>query len=101
MPISASAPVTVAGTSSIDYNEWFMTQLIIKANADKAFTIVHLNRSATIDGKTVLMPSSEDKSEISFTLDIFKEMTNTPELATAMGVVLAAVQAYAAKKNLL
>jgi len=100
MPIVATNPVVVPGTSQVTYDQWYLSQLILKADATKAFTVVHLTRSATVDGQTVLMPPGQN-SEVSFTLDVMKEMANTPELGTAMEAVLAAVVAYGTKKNLL
>jgi len=99
MAISASKSVSVAATSAVTYDQWFLTQLIVKSTPDKAFTVVHLNRSATVDGKSVLMEGND--AEVSFTLDIWKEMATTPELQTAMAAVLTAVEAYAQKKNLI
>lgn len=99
--INASSPVVVEGSSSVTYDKWFLSQLIAKINPDKAFTVVHLTRSATVDGKTVLMPKSRNESEVSFTLDVWKEMQDTPELAAAMDAVLTAVLAYANKKKLI
>jgi len=98
--INATTPVSTPAVTEVTYNEWFLTQLIIKADAGKAFTIVHLTRSATVNGQTVLMPSGQN-SEVSFTLDLFKEAANTPELGTAMAAVLSAVEAYATKQKLL
>lgn len=98
--IIASEPVVVPGSNEVTYDKWFLTQLISKVSPTKAFTVVHLSRAATVDGKTVLMPNS-GKNEVSFTLDIWKEMQDTPELATAMEAVLGAVVAYATKKNLI
>jgi len=97
--IKASKPVTVAATGEVVYDHWFLTQLIAKVSPEKAFTIVHLNRSAVVDGKHVLMDGKD--AEVSFTLDVWKEMTATPELAAAMEAVTTAVLAYATKKNLL
>lgn len=99
MPIQASTPVTVPGTQQVVFDQWYLSQLIMKADANKAFTVIHLNRSATVDGKTVLMDGRD--ADKSFTLDLFKEMADTPELATAIQAVQAAVLAYATKKNLI
>jgi hypothetical protein len=99
MPIRASNPVSVPGTSEVTFDQWYVSQLIMKANAERAFTVVHLNRSATVDGKTVLMDGPG--SELSFTLDFFKEMGDTPEIKTAMDAILTAVLAYGTKKKLL
>ncbi len=97
--IIATEPVVVPGSTEITYDKWFLTQLVAKISPEKAFTVVHLNRSAVVDGKTVLM--SGKNSDISFTLDVWKEMVETPELAAAMEIVLNAVVAYATKKKLL
>lgn len=99
--IVASSPVVVPGTSEVTYNKWYMTQLVVKATPDKVFTIVHLNRSAEVDGKTVLMPGNKKDSEVSFSLDVLKEIPSTPELAAAMEAVVNAVIVYATKKDLL
>jgi hypothetical protein len=99
--INASEPVVVPGTSGVTYDKWFLTQLISKVSPARANTIVHLTRAGTVDGKTVLMPADGDKSEVSFSVDIWKAMGETPELATAMEAVLNAVVVYATKKKLL
>ena len=99
MAIQASNPVVVPGTSETTFDQWYMTQLIVKASPEKVFTVVHLNRSASVDGQVVLMDGKN--SDTTFSLDILKEMAGTPELAAAMEAVTSAVIAYATKKNLI
>src|SRR4051812_30416096 len=100
MPISATTPVVAPAEASVTYNQWFLTQLIVKADEDSAPAIVHLRRSATVDGKTVLMPNGPT-AEISFTVDIFKQLANFPAFGTALEAVLSAVVAFASSKKLL
>ncbi len=99
--ISATTPVSEPSKPAITYDKWFLTQLIVKSSPDSCPSIVHLRRSAVVDGKTVLMPNTTEDSEVSFNLDVFKEMGATPELATALNSVLTAVVAYGTKKKLL
>ncbi len=101
MAISASVPVVEPAIGSVTYDQWFLTQLICKADPTSAPTIVHLRRAATVDGKTVLMPNISEDAEVSFSIDIFKEMVNTPSLAVALAAVQSAVIDVATKKKLL
>ena len=98
--IDATTPVTVPGTAQVVYDKWYLTQLIGKFSPETAPLIVHLRRASITNAGTTLMPNSKD-SEISFTVDAWKEMTDTPEIAAAMGAILNAVVAYATKKKLL
>ena len=100
MSIEAKIPITVPGTEQVTYDQWFLSQLIIKAEPGKASTVVELTRSTTVDGNSVLMPRGEG-AKVSFTLDAYKEIANTPEMAVAMKAVFDAVFAYANKNNLI
>lgn len=97
----ATNPVTAPAVPSIVYDKWYLTQLTGKFDVKNGRTIVTLNRANLTNGQWTLMPTSEKASEVSFTLDLYKEMQNTPELASAFQSVLAAVTAYATKKSLL
>ena len=99
--IIATKPVTTAAVPEMVYDKWFMTQLTGKFDATTGKTIVNLRRANKTGDVWTLMPNDSHTSEVSFSLDIFKEMATTPELATAFGAVLTAVTAYATKKNLL
>jgi hypothetical protein len=102
--IPASSPVTVPGTDSVTYNQWFLTQLIAKIDPVKAPIVVHLTRATNASGSWVLMPRGPG-SEISFTLDVWNEMANDPTvgplITSAMESITAAVVAYGQSKNLL
>ena len=100
--ITASNPIVSPAVGSMTYNEWYLTQLIMKATPTACPTIVHLHRASTdqTTGVTTLMPNGPG-AEISFTVDIFQQLTTYPEFATAMNSVLEAVIAYATAKNLL
>jgi transposase len=99
--INATKAVTAPAVGSVTYDKWFMTQIIGKFDGTSGQTIIKLRRAAKEGDKWLLMPNSTSDAEVSFTLDVFKEMANTPELAAAMATVTAAVTAYASKKNLL
>lgn len=99
--LNATKPVVAPAVGEITYDKWFMTQLIGKFDATSGQTNVRLRRAAKEGDKWVLMPNTTEDAEVSFSLDIFKEMATNPEMAAAFGAVLTAVQAYAAKKNLL
>ena len=99
--INATKPVVVPATTSVSFDKWFLTQLLVKANPDSAPVFVDLHRSAVADGKVVLMPGRGEDSSVSFKFDLWKEVANTPELAAAMDAVLNAVVAYGTKNKLL
>lgn len=100
--IIATKPVTAPAVGSVTYDKWFMTQIIGKFDGSSGPTVVRLRRAAkNQDGSWNLMPNTTEDAEVSFTVDVFKEMANTPELAAAMASVMSAVTAYASKKNLL
>jgi hypothetical protein len=78
-----------------------MTQLILKATPTTCPAIVHLHRSSTdSNGNVTLMPNGPG-AEISFTLDVFQQMTAFPALNVAMEAVVAAIVAYATAKKLI
>lgn len=97
--IIATNPVVVPAEGSVTYNKWYLTKLIGDINPNKAQLSITLNRAALKGDNMLLMDGKGSKS--SFTLDIWKEMSETPEIATAIQAVLTAVVAYATKKNLL
>ena len=99
--INATAPVTSPTVPEMVYDKWFMTQLTGKFDATTGKTIVNLRRANKTGEVWTLMPNDSHTSEVSFSLDVFKEMATTPELVTAFAAVLAAVTAYATKKSLL
>jgi len=99
--IAATAPVTTPAVPSMVYDKWYMTQLTGKFDATSGKTIVNLRRANKTGDVWTLMPNDSHTAEVNFSLDIFKEMATTPELATAFASVLAAVTAYATKKSLL
>lgn len=98
--ISATNPVVVPASGTMTYDKWYLTQLLGKIDPEHAMLTVHLNRAALVDGQWNLMPRSQN-SEISFTLDAWKEISSTPEIAAAINSIVSAVVAYATKKNLL
>lgn len=99
--IPASNPVVAPAVGSVTYNQWYLTQLIIKSSPTACPAIVHLRRSAKDgDGNTILMPNGPG-AEISFTVDIFQQLQAFPSLETAMESVLTAVIAYATDKKLI
>ncbi len=99
--IPATNPVVVPAEGSVTYDKWYLTQLIAKVSPDAAPTIVTLRRSAVVNGQPVLMPNTSENATVSFTLDVWKELATTPQLAAALEAVLVAVTAYATKKKLL
>lgn len=101
MDIIATKPVTAVAVPSMVYDKWYMTQLSGKFDATNGKTIVQLQRANKTGNVWTLMPNDTHGSEITFSLDVFKEMATTPELATAFAAVLEAVTVYATKKNLL
>lgn len=99
--IPATNPVVAPAVGSVTYNQWFMTQLIVKASPTSAPAIVHLHRSATdANGVITLMPSGPG-AEISFTLDIYQQLQAFPSMGSAMNSVIEAIIAYAGANNLL
>lgn len=98
--IIATEPVVTPAEASVTYDKWFLTKMVSNVSPDRGTIIVNLRRSAIVDGKTVLMPKS-DNSDVSFNVDLYSEIPNTPELAAAMEAVLTAVVAYGTKKKLL
>jgi hypothetical protein len=99
--IPASNPVVAPAIGSVTYNEWYLTQLIIKSNPTSCPAIVHLHRSAKdSNGNTILMPNGPG-AEISFSVDIFQQLQAFPSLETAMESVLTAVITYANAKKLI
>ncbi len=99
--IVASAPVTAPAVGSIVYDKWFLTKLTGKIDATKAPLILTLQRAAKTDTGWLLMPVVDEKSEVSFKVDIYKEAATTPEIAAAMEAFKAAIIAYATKNKLL
>jgi len=99
--IPATSPVVVPAGASVTYDKWYLTQLVAKIDPTAAPVIVQLRRSAVVNDQPVLMPAKTEDASVSFTVDIWKEMASTPELAAAIEAVLQAVVAYATKKHLL
>jgi hypothetical protein len=99
--IPATNPVVAPAVGSVTYDQWFLTQIILKATPTSAPTIVHLHRSATdANGNVTLMPNGPG-AEIAFTVDIYQQLQAFPSLETAMGSVVQAIIDYATAKNLL
>jgi hypothetical protein len=100
--IPASNPIVSPAVGSVTYNEWYLTQLIVKATPTTCPTIVHLHRASTdpTTGVVTLMPNGPG-ADISFTVDIFQQLTTYPAFGVALNAVLDAVLTYATAKNLL
>ena len=99
--IIATEPVVAPAVGSITYDKWFMTQLVANINPTSCKANVHLRRANINGGTTTLMAGNTESAEVAFTVDVFKEMAGTPELAAAIEAIKTAVIAYATKKNLL
>ena len=99
--INASAPVVVPASNSVTYDKWYLTQLVGKVGLTSAPFSVRLQRAAKNGSTWTLMPLSDPNAEVTINLDMFAEMTSTPEIAAAMDAVNAAVVVYATKKNLI
>lgn len=99
--INATTPVTAPAVPQMVYDKWFLTQISGKFEATSGKTVIRLRRANKTGDVWTLMPNDTEDSEVSFSLDIFKEMVDTPELASAFSSVLSAVMAYATKKSLL
>lgn len=99
--INATTSVTAPAVPEMVYDKWFMTQLTGKFDGTSGKTIVNLRRANKTGDVWTLMPNDTHNSEVSFSLDVFKEMVNTPELGVAFESVLEAVTVFASKKNLL
>lgn len=99
--IPATNSVVGQATTATTYNEWFVTQLIGKFGTNKAPLTVTLQRSATVNGVTVLAPNTTQDNSVTFTIDAYQAATNTPAVASALEAVIAAVTAVAASKKLL
>lgn len=100
--IPATNPIVSPAVGSITYNQWYLTQLIVKATPTTCPAIVHLRRAATDPNTGVisLMPNGPG-AEVSFTVDIFQQLSPLPAFATAMNAVLEVVLQYATAKKLL
>ncbi len=98
--INATTPVVAPAVGSVTFDKWFMTQIIGKIDDKKAPVTISLRRAAKTESGWDLMPVDKN-SDVTFTVDVFKESVNTPELAAAMEAVLNAVIAYGTKKGLL
>lgn len=99
--IPASNPVVTKPVEAMVYDKWFLTNLNAMISPDRGTMNIQLNRSNETDGVTNLMSKNSPGAVLTFNLNIFKEMADTPEIAHAMESVLSAVIAYAAKKKLL
>ncbi len=99
--INATKPVTAPAVPAMVFDKWFMTQIIGKFDATSGQTNVRLRRANKTGDTWTLMPNDTKDAEVSFSLDIFKEMAKNPSMAAGMNAVIEAVTSYANQKNLL
>jgi hypothetical protein len=101
MAITATTPVTAPATNSLVYDKWMVVKIISNIGIEKAPLIVTLQRAAETPAGWVLMPNQSRDAQVTFNVDIYKEMVNTPELMVAVDAITTAVVAYGTKANLL
>jgi hypothetical protein len=101
MAITATTPVTAPAVNSLVYDKWMVVKIISNIGIEKAPLIVTMQRAAETPTGWVLMPNQSRDAQVTFNVDIYKEMVNTPELKTAVDAITAAVVAYGTKAKLL
>ena len=101
MAITATTPVTAPATNSLVYDKWMVVKIISNIGIEKAPLIVTLQRAAETPAGWVLMPNQSRDAQVTFNVDIYKEMVNTPELMVAVDAITTTVGAYGTKANLL
>jgi hypothetical protein len=101
MAITATIPVTAPTVNSLVYDKWMVVKIVSSIGVEKAPLIVTLQRAAETPAGWVLMPNQSRDAQVTFNVDIYKEMLNTPELKTAVDAITTAVVAYGTKANLL
>jgi len=101
MAITATTPVTAPAVDSLVYDKWMVVRIVSSIGLEKAPLIVTLQRAAETPNGWALMPNQSRDAQVTFNVDIYKEMVNTPELKTAVDAITTAVVAYGTKANLL
>lgn len=101
MAITATTPVAAPAINSIIYDKWMVVKIITNIGIEKAPLIVTLQRAAETPTGWALMPNQSRNAQVTFNVDIYKEMANTPELKIAVDAVTSAVVAYGIKANIL
>lgn len=101
MAITATTPVTAPAINSLTYDKWMVVKIISNIGIEKAPLIVTLQRAAETPTGWALMPNQSRDAQVTFNVDIYKEMANTPELKIAVDAITSAVVAYGTKANIL
>ena len=99
--INATAPVIAPAATSIVYDKWMVTKMLSSTNATSSPLHITIQRAAKTPTGWVLMPNEKDGAQVNINLDVFKEAAETPEIATAIEAITAAVIAYGTKKKLI
>ena len=99
--INATTPVVAPASASIVYDKWMVVKMLSSTNATRSPLNITIQRAAKTAAGWVLMPNDKDNAQVNMNLDVFKEGADTPEIATAIEAITAAVIAYGTKKKLI